>query len=133
MGFLWCFKTHEASPFDCAVCADTDRDARNCFNRRRLDEDARAVARYTDEIKFDIRKKGAKRVVSIGAIRLYECPLSYITAETREMMNLVFLVDDTGHLLHQGGWAEQPAWLVEAYQIYRVENAKRLKDIGDAK
>ena len=121
------------NPFDCAICTDTDRAERNCLNRLGLSEDVRAVVQYTDEVKDEIKGKGAKRVAGLGAVRLYECPLSYITVDTREMMNLVFLVGDTGHLLHQGGWAEQPAWLVEAYQIYRVENARRLKDIDDDK
>lgn len=60
-------------------------------------------------------------MIGIGGLRFYECPLSYLSEETSEIMRLVFLIDESGRLLHGGGWAEQPCWLVEALEIYRAE------------
>ncbi len=54
-------------------------------------------------------------------MRLYECPLSYLTPETYELMRMVFLVNETGVLLNEGGWGAQPYWLVEAFEIFKVE------------
>ena len=36
-------------------------------------------------------------------------------------MRLCFLVEETGQLLFNGGWAEQPYWLIEAFEIYKTE------------
>ena len=66
----------------------------------------------------------AQKVLGLGDIRLYECPLSYLTEETAELMRVVFMIDSTGQLLFEGGWADQPFWLVEAYEIYRTEKAR---------
>lgn len=70
------------------------------------------------------RCKGAQKVMGLGDLRLYECPLSYITEETARLMRLVFLLDSTGKLLFEGGWADQPFWLAEAYEIYRGEKGR---------
>ena len=60
-------------------------------------------------------------------MRLYECPLSYITADTWEVLRLVYLMDDSPGLLNPGGWGAQPFWLVEALEIFRAECARDLK------
>ena len=78
---------------------------------------------YTDSTAAELNGKGAKKVMALGDMRLYECPLSYMRAETAELMRTVFLIDSTGCLLFEGGWADQPLWLVEAYEIYRTEKA----------
>lgn len=83
-----------------------------------------------DETVEELRGKGAEKVLALGDIRLYECPLSYITEETAGLMRVVFLIDSTGQLLFGGGWAEQPFWLAEAYEIYRNEK-KRIIDALD--
>lgn len=61
----------------------------------------------------------------LGDIRLYECPLSYITAETWEIIRTVYLVEDSKQLFFPGGWADQPYWLFEAVRIYKSELARR--------
>ncbi|MEE8575514.1 MAG: hypothetical protein V3T30_08890 [Thermodesulfobacteriota bacterium] len=86
---------------------------------------------YTDEVTEEHAEKKAKKVFSLGGLRFYECPLSFISEDTSEIMRLVFLMENTGHLLYSGGLGAQPAWLVEAYEIYRVENIKRIKDNRD--
>ncbi len=63
----------------------------------------------------------ARKVAVLGDIRLYECPLSYITAETGEILQVVFLVTETHIPFFPGGWAEQPHWLSEAVALYKKE------------
>ena len=70
-----------------------------------------------DELKI---KKAAK-VWGLRDIRLYECPLSYMTAETHEIIAQVYRTEDGKRLLFQGEWADQPHWLVEAVDIYKIE------------
>ncbi len=107
--------------------------ARNCGNYLGLSEDALAVTEYTYGVVYEHREKGAKKVISLGDLRLYECPLSYITSETWEIVSLVYLVNDTRRLLYQGEWGDQPYWLVEAVRIYKVELARRMKNDGREK
>ncbi len=114
------------SPFECSKCPEADKDARNCLNRFGLSPESAAVTGYTDEVKAELKEKGAKKVFSLGDIRLYECPLSYLTAETGSIMRLVYLVEDTKILLHAGGWGGQPHWLVEGYEIFRAEQSREL-------
>jgi len=64
-------------------------------------------------------------------LRLYECPLTYILKESWEVIRLVYLIESTGQLLFEGGWGAQPFWLVEAYERYRIESFKRLKETND--
>lgn len=54
-------------------------------------------------------------------MRLYECPLSHVKEETAEVMRFVFLMDETRSLAFGGGLADQPFWLMEAYEIYKRE------------
>lgn len=121
----------DGSPFGCGGCGAREREERNCFNHKGLSEGARAVTEYTAEVTEEHRARGAGKVFRLGEIRLYECPVSYISAETVELMRLVYLIDGSGVLLHPGGWGAQPLWLVEAYEIYRAENAKRIREKRD--
>lgn len=63
------------------------------------------------------------KVVSLGSLRLYECPLSYISEETFEVMKTVFMMENSGSLYLDGGLADQPSWVAEALEIYQVERA----------
>jgi hypothetical protein len=117
------FRSRDGSPFDCNECGEKDKEARNCANRKGLSEGARAVYSYDDGIVAELREKKAAKVIGLGGLRFYECPLSYLSEETSEIMRTVFLIDESGHLLYGGGWAEQPCWLVEALEVYRVERA----------
>ncbi len=84
---------------------------------------------YTPEINEELKATAARKVgVTMGDLRLYECPLSYITDETHQMMRTVFMVDGTQALYFSGGWADQPCWFIEASEIYRAETARKLKD-----
>ncbi len=83
-------------------------------------------------MKEELKAAGAKKVFRLGQLRLYECPLSYIGADTAEMMRLVYLMDGSGSLIHPGGWGAQPYWLIEAHEIYKSETFKELKDEGNA-
>ncbi len=127
----WAFKTREASPFACETCGDRDREARNCCNRLELTDEALAVNDYTDEVKAALSENNAKKVFTLGDLRLYECPLSYIDEDTRSVIQMVFLMDSTKRLLFSGEWGDQPAWLVEAYGVFLSESALYLKDKRD--
>jgi len=106
-----------------------------------LSEDARAVTEYSEEIKEELKEKGAEKVFSLGDIRLYECPLTYIEGETWEVIRLGYLIEDTKvllygggwgdqpTLLYGGGWGDQPTWLVEAFEIFKSESAHHASNI----
>mgnify|MGYP001611060842 FL=1 len=93
-----------------------------------MSEDARAVTEYTGGVNEELKEKGAEKVFSLGDIRLYECPVTFMAPETWEVIRLVSLIEDTKVLLHEGGWGNQPAWLVEAFEIFKSESVKRLKN-----
>jgi hypothetical protein len=82
-------------------------------------------------VKEELKAKGVGKVFRLGDLRLYECPLSYISADTVEIMRLVYLMDGSGRLLHTGGWGAQPYWLIEAYEIYKSETFREIKEKGD--
>ncbi len=97
-------------------------EARNCFNRLDLGEESRAVTSYVAEVNEELIVKGAAKVFSLGNIRLYECPLSYISEDTVDILRLVYAIKEWGCLLYGGGLGEQPAWLIEALEICRAED-----------
>jgi hypothetical protein len=90
-----------------------------------LSEDAKILADgYDKNIAEELREKGVKKVKGLGNYRLFECPLSFITSDTWDITQLVYLIESSGHLLHSGGWGNQPFWLVEAYRLFKRERAK---------
>ncbi len=93
-----------------------------------LSEGARAVTDYTEEVKGELKEKGAEKVVVLGNLRLYECPLSYITEDTWEMVRMIRFLEHTRRLPLSGGWADQPYWFVEAYGLY-LEESERWRKI----
>ena len=121
----------DASPFRCDTCRPADIVGRNCGNHLGLSEAARAVDEYTEEISCELRQKSAKKVASLAGLRLYECPASYLTADTMEMQRAVFATQAFGKMPLDGGWVEQPGWFVEAYEIYRAERSAAMKDKGN--
>ena len=87
---------------------------------------------YTSEVVEEHGERGAKKVFRLGDIRLYECPLSYLTPDTAEVMRAVYMADGSAALLVPGGWGGQPHWFVEACEIYRAERAGVLtENTGD--
>ena len=105
-------------------CGEPDKKERNCSNYRGLSESARAVAAYDPEISEQIKASGSVKVISLGDLRLYECPLSYISEETFRVMRAVFMMESSGRLYFEGGLADQPCWAVEAFEIYQSERAR---------
>jgi hypothetical protein len=65
---------------------------------------------------------GAVKLVTLGDIRLYECPNSYVTEETGDILQAVFLVTETHIPYVPGGWQDQPHWLSEAVALYKKES-----------
>lgn len=127
----------KGSPFKCSKCTPRNKKNRNCGNHLGLSNEARAVT--SEEYKKpsslwnyatvwdEIKGKDVTKVFTLGDIRLYECPLSYITRESAEIKSTVYLLDGSSNLLYAGGWGDQPAWLVEAVGICRGEEARRMK------
>ncbi|HHL40892.1 MAG TPA: hypothetical protein ENJ37_10335 [Deltaproteobacteria bacterium] len=125
MGFRWALLAGRGeSPFQCGRCGEDDRRKRNCGNRLGLSDEARCVGRYSAVVAEELERCGASKVFSMGGLRLYECPLSYITPETCDLMRMVFVMEATGALLLAGGVGDQPFWLVEALEIYGSEKAR---------
>lgn len=58
---------------------------------------------------------------------MYECPLSYITHESGEIVRQVYRTEDTKRFLFPGEWCDQPAWFVEAYDLFKEEQALELR------
>lgn len=112
------------SPFTCSNCAEADKKERNCSNFKGLSETARAVAAYDPEISEELKASGSAKVISLGDLRLYECPLSYISEESFRMMRTVFMMESSERLYFDGGLADQPCWAVEAFEIYQSEKAR---------
>lgn len=86
------------------------------------------VGEYSEEVKDELKIKSAKKVIGLSGLRFYECPLSYLSVETVEVIRLVYLVDSSGSFLYEGGLGAQPAWLIEAYELYQVERARSIKE-----
>ena len=125
MGFRWQYVIKDGSPFRCEDCTDENKITLNCGNSKGLSENAKAVTSYTEEIKSEI--EGIDKVFSVGNIRLYECPLTYISTDTHDLMRLAYLIDDTKQLFYAGGWSEQPYWLIDAYEILKSVQAENRK------
>lgn len=54
-------------------------------------------------------------------IRLYECPITYVTRDTSEIIRLLYMYEDTKQFLYSGGIADQPHWFIEAIDIFKQE------------
>lgn len=126
----WSFKigTDAGSPFNCQDCSDTDKEQRNCNNHLGLTETV--FTEFSDEEKAELEEKKAHSIFTLGGsptIRLYECPLTCIRPETTDIIKLVCLIDETHSLLFDGGWGNQPAWLAEAYSLYKSLQNEEIK------
>ena len=98
---------------------------RNCLNRKRLSAEAKLLTGGFDKnIAEELVEKGAKLVKGLGDYRLYECPFSFVTSDTWDILSLFYLIEDSNHLLNSGGWGNQPFWLVEAVRIFKRERAR---------
>jgi len=103
------------------------REGRDCANTRGLSEEARIVERFTAGVSEEIKMRCAVKVFSLGDIRFYECPLTAITVDTLDIIRATCLVESSGRLFLDGGWSDQPHWLVEAYEIYKRESFEYLR------
>ena len=100
----------------------------NCGNWKGLSEEARAVQKFTTDIQEEHSIKGASKVsMSLGDIRMYECPLSYLSSDTLYILSLVALIKHTGALLYDGGLAAQPHWLIEAILVSKDEEVRAIE------
>jgi len=56
-------------------------------------------------------------------IRNSECA-AYITEETVSAINVFCTCEILGCLPFAGGWAEQPAWIIQALSVLKIERSK---------
>lgn len=82
---------------------------------------------------MDLTKKACSLANGKGVIRLYECPLTYITQETSELIRVLYLMDNTNQMFFEGSLNDQPYWLVEAYDIFKTETYYLQKMEADGK
>jgi len=108
------------SPFDCADCRNPE--TRNCRNIKGLKETS--TTDFKPDFVRDIKEKKIKKVFNLGDIRLYECPLTWITRETNLIIEQIFLIAESPVLLYPGTWLDQPNWFVEAFNIYKKERQR---------
>lgn len=47
------------------------------------------------------------------------------------MIRAVYLMEGGRDLFFSGGWGDQSAWLIEAFEIFKAENAAFRKDVAD--
>lgn len=80
---------------------------------------------YTAAITDELKRKRCRKVLGLGGIRLYECPLSYFDEETQRIIGLVFRLEGAKLPYFDGGLASQPCWLMEAVEIFGNERSAR--------
>lgn len=78
---------------------------------------------YTPGVTAELKEKRCQKVLSLGEIRLYECPLSYFDEDTQRIIGLVFRLEGAGQPYFDGGLSGQPCWLVEAIEIFENERS----------
>lgn len=106
------------------------RRARNCNNLLRLSDESRAFLKSSEWIDHEILSKDATKVHTLGEVRLYECPLTYITRDTADMIRMAYLAESTSKLFTSGGVGDQPSWFVKAFELCKIEQ-KRKKEPTD--
>jgi len=78
--------------------------------------------------KFKTRNgKFPTTVWKLGELKLYECPLTWITADTYKILELLFIEENPTRIF-QGTWLDQPKWWLEAIQIYKHEKLANIRD-----
>lgn len=92
----------------------------------------------TEDDKDEIREKGARKVWTLrdadpgATLRLYECPLTFMSQESKDLIDLIYLTTESKILPFPGNcWNDQPAWFVEAFILYKQELSKYKKDIKE--
>lgn len=102
-------------PFDCSNC--DLQEERNCGNLKKL------ACTSIEDFKSDDYKsiKDETKIWTIGLTRLYECPLTWFTDDSLRLYDISYLINNSGQLLFNGSWSEQPAWVWQAYLIYQQE------------
>jgi hypothetical protein len=97
---------------------------RNCLNHKgfkkvafdgQLDVSKEDLAFLDKETKVKVLENGK------DIIRLYECPLTYITKETSQLIGILYMYEDTKQFMYSGGIADQPHWFIEAIDIFKQE------------
>jgi hypothetical protein len=81
------------------------------------------------DLKSKLPHKGKfpAAVFKLGNIKLYECPLTWISKDTSKIMKMLFL-EDNPPLIFPGTWLDQPQWYMESIHIYRNEKIQSLKN-----
>lgn len=117
-------------PFDCLTCKL--KNEHNCGNRFKLIDPVvqqKGLEPYPVWQAQDIKKKiphtgkFPPKVWHLEDLKLYECPRTWITTETIQLIKLLHL-EETPPKLFPGTWLDQPAWWLDVIDIYKIELAK---------
>jgi hypothetical protein len=120
-------------PFDCATCEQQKE--HNCNNRYRLIQPViqkQGVGPLPLWIAQDLKSKlphtgpFPPKVWSITDLYFYECPKTWITNETMQLIDLLYL-EDTPTKIFPGTWLDQPKWWLEVIKIFKHETAEYYK------
>ncbi len=106
--------------YDCNTC--TARDKRNCGNQIGYRQTLWLKEEWKD-LPTDIR-----HVEKWDDLKLLECPLSVITAQSWEILRIVNSTingeGDITVLPYEGAFLDQPQWYRQAVEIVRRERAE---------
>ena len=114
----------------CAVCQRDTDEARTCRKKWGCDEDQSdedwtetGGLALTPCIFCEGRDDECPDCGGTNEIKVKRCPWSLITAEHRQLVQLVMLVE-CGHLPGPGGWLDQPAVFIAAWNVIAAEKAR---------
>lgn len=71
----------------------------------------------------------SKHIWQLGNLYLYECPPLWITQDTWDLLDAIYIFENKNLLPFHGLWTEQPAWFIQAYKIYRNEYSDHIDQI----
>ena len=58
----------------------------------------------------------------------YTCPPLWTTEDTTNLIDALFIFDEKHLMPMRGLWTDQPAWFIEAYKIFKREQAAWIKN-----
>lgn len=108
---------------------ERDQDNWNCHNWKDLTEVA--FEEFDNDSKRELLLAKATKVWGHRRLRLYECPKSWITEETNDIINKLNLQENSKILYFGPNWKDQPLWFIEAYNIYNAELSEWRKQMKE--
>lgn len=109
---------------DCSDCSARKRTLRNCYNHKQLAEVIIPAEQWDD---FDGKQFGKLTVEKFGDLALFECPVSLISRQSVQLIELVHECTDEHKNWTMppfpGGLLDQPTWVRQARRVVIEETA----------